>query len=480
MLRAVGNPLTGLSDREQVVAARFAEGMTYREIGEVLFIAPTTVRTHLSAIYRKLGVRSKVALAALLADHGGQGTGPARADGLPTDESGPPVIAVIPFDNLSGDEYWTRLADGLSADIMVDLARYRDLAVIARQTMISYKGRRDDARSIGRELNADYVLEGTLQAAGQEVRIAVQLVDAGTGVALWTARYDRPAEDLFAMQDSVTESVINVLGTWCGKFAKLGREVARRRHPANLRAYDCYLLGIEACQKITPASNREAIRLQSRAVELDPGLARAWAALGIVYSVEAFNAYSPDPATSSRRSKACLEQAVQLDPADSLARICLGESHALYGDLKKCAEENEYALSMAPNDADTLAMSAGTRALVTGDAQHGYELARRAVRLNPHAPWYHGMVGRCSFVLGLYHECLIAFRQVPPESPATLLFLAMAHAMLGENAQAAKITVRLASEFPHFAVEKFIRGFPVTNPPALAAIREGARRAGLP
>jgi tetratricopeptide (TPR) repeat protein len=171
---------------------------------------------------------------------------------------------------------------------------------------------------------------------------------------------------------------------------------------------------------------------------------------------------------------------VQLDPADSLARICLGESHALYGDLKKCAEENEYALSMAPNDADTLAMSAGTRALVTGDAQYGYELARRAVRLNPHAPWYHGMVGRCSFVLGLYHECLIAFRQVPPESPATLLFLAMAHAMLGENAQAAKITVRLASEFPHFAVEKFIRGFPVTNPPALAAIREGARRAGLP
>ena len=204
---------------------------------------------------------------------------------------------MIPFDNLSGDEFWTRLADGLSADIIIDLARDPDLAVIARQTMISYKGRRDDVRTIGRELGADYVLAGTLQAVAQEVRIAVQLVDAGTGVALWTARYDRPAEDLFAMQDSVTENVINVLGTWCGKLAKLGREVARRRQPANLRAYDCYLLGIEACQKITPSSNREAIRLQSRAVELDPGLARAWAALGIAYSVEAFNGYSPDPAT---------------------------------------------------------------------------------------------------------------------------------------------------------------------------------------
>jgi di/tricarboxylate transporter len=135
---------------------------------------------------------------------------------------------------------------------------------------------------------------------------------------------------------------------------------------------------------------------------------------------------------------------------------------------------------MAPNDADTLAMSAGTRALVTGDARHGYELAKRAVRLNPHASWYHGMVGRCCFVLGLHHECLAAFRQLPPESPSTLLFLAMAHAMLGENAQASEITARLASEFPHFTAEKFIRGFPVTNPPALAAIREGAHRAGLP
>ena len=109
MLRAVGNPLAGLSDRERVVAAKFAEGMTYREIGETLFIAPTTVRTHLSAIYRKLDVRSKVALATLLADHREQDTGQARSDGLSTDDSGPPVVAVIPFDNLSADESWTRL-----------------------------------------------------------------------------------------------------------------------------------------------------------------------------------------------------------------------------------------------------------------------------------------------------------------------------------------------------------------------------------
>ena len=98
-----------LLGRLLVVAAKFAEGMTNREIGATLFIAPTTVRTHLSAIYRKLDVRSKVALATLLADHGAQDAGEVRANGFPTDESGPPVVAVIPFDNLSGDEYWTHL-----------------------------------------------------------------------------------------------------------------------------------------------------------------------------------------------------------------------------------------------------------------------------------------------------------------------------------------------------------------------------------
>jgi TolB-like protein/DNA-binding CsgD family transcriptional regulator len=479
MLRAVGNPLTSLSGRERVVAARFAEGMTYREIGETLFIAPTTVRTHLSAIYRKLGVRSKVALATLLADHREQDTDQGLPEDLPAHDSGPPIIAVVPFDNLSGDEYWTRLADGLSADIIVDLARYPDLAVIACQTMLAYKDRRDDVRSIGRELNADYVLEGTLQAAGQEVRIAVQLVDAGTGVALWTARYDRPAEDLFAMQDSVTENVINILASSCGKLASLRRDVARRKHPANLRAYDCYLLGVEACHKFTPASNREAIRLQSRAVELDPGLARAWAALGLAYSVDVMNAYSTNPAATFKRWETCLEKALALDPADSLARISLGDLRALQGDLKKSAEHNEQALAMAPNDADVLAMSAGSRALVAGDPKQGYALAKRAIRLNPHMPWYHAMLGRCSFVLGLYRECLEEFEQTPQESPATLLFVVMAHAMLNEMSHASKVTARLASEFPDFTVETLISGYPVTNPPALAAIREAARRAGL-
>lgn len=479
MLRVVGGLEADLSDRERVVATKFAEGMTYRQIGESLFIAPTTVRSHLSAIYRKLGVHNKVALAELIAAQRERDDSVTAVSALSSSDLGRPVVAVVPIENLSGDEFWTRLADGLSADIIIDLARYSDLAVIARQTMACYKGRRDNVRPIGRELNADYVLAGTLQVAGQGVRIAVQLIDARTEVALWTTRYERSAEDLFVMQDSITQNVINVLASCRGKIANLGCIAARRKQPANLRAYDCYLLGVEACHKLTLASNREAIRLQTRAVELDPGLARAWAALGMAYSVEVLNAYSSDPVESRKRWKTCLEKALVLDPTDSTARISLGELLAVQGDVKACERENAHALAMAPNDADMLATLAGSLALVTGDALQGYELAKRAIRLNPHTAWYYTMLGRCSFVVGQYRESVTSFEQTPQDVPATLLFLAMAHAMLDETQQARNAAERLTRHFPDFAVDTFIEGYPVTNPLALKAIRDGSRRAGL-
>ncbi len=281
------------------------------------------------------------------------------------------------------------------------------------------------------------------------------------------------------MQDSVTENVVNVLASWRGTIAGLGCTAARRKPPASLSAYDCYLLGVEACHRLTREANSEAIRLQSRAVELDPGLARAWAALGMAYSVELLNAYSSNPAVSTERWEACLLKALELDPADSMAHLSLGELRALQGDLHGCVEQNTLALAIAPNDADTLAKLAGSLALVTGDPQEGYELVRRAIRLNPHTHWYQNMLGRCCFVTGRYRECLAAFEQLPKNSPSALLFIAMAHALLDEQQQAADTSDMLARTFPDFRVGTFIAGYPVTNPPALAVIEEGSRRAGL-
>lgn len=396
------------------------------------------------------------------------------------DERKPPVIAVLPFENLSADDGWTRLADGLSADMIGDLARCPDLAVISRQTMQSYRGRAGDTRSIRRELNADYLLEGTLQAIGQRVRVAVQLVSAPTGANLWSARFEGSTDDFFVMQDSVTQNVINALGGTFGKLANIGREVARRKPPSSLDAYDCYLLGVELHDRFATDARAEAIRMLSRAVELDPGFARAWMMLGLVHAVDACNAFTPDSAASVERWRECTEKALALDPADPMTRLYMGDLRAIDGDLSGAKEEHDRALTLAPHDADVLSMLASSRALVCGNPEEGCALAERALRLNPQAPsWYYAQLARARFVAGRYADSLSSLRQSPPDNPVTLMFRALCHALLEEPGQAQSIARRIAVEFPRFTVENFIRTYPVTNPLALAVIKEGARRAGI-
>jgi TolB-like protein/DNA-binding CsgD family transcriptional regulator len=471
------NPLvetvSQLSERERMVATNFARGMSYRQISESLFIAPTTVRTHLSAIYRKLGIHNKVALVNLIAAlH--------SASGRPPDTDVPgardrPVLLVLPFEHLSADDRWTRLAHGLSADLIVDLARYSDLCVIDGLAAVSAMQPPSD----GQPLRADYVLDGSVQATTHQVRIGVRLVESRQGIALWAARYDLAMENLFARQDDVVDSVINAIAGVDGKVARHRRERSRRRPPVELSAYDCYLLGAAESAKFNRDAIRRAIGLLSRAVELDAGFARAWAILGDAHAMEACNGYTNDPSTSIELWKSCLHRALALDPSDSYIRLCAGELCALRGDIDGAAEEQACALAAAPNDADTLAMLAGSRTLLTGDPDRAYELAKRAISLNPRNSCKYVMLGRCSFVVGRHRECLSALELGPTGSPITLLFRAMAHAMLGEVDAARKIAGSLSRDFRGFSVEGFIRTFPVTNPPALAAIREGASAAGL-
>ena len=396
-----------------------------------------------------------------------------------SEKFGPPVVAVLPMNDLSGDVRWERLADGLSADIIADLARYPDLAVVSHQTMLSYKGKCEDVRSIGRALNADYLLESSLQSRQGQVRISVQLVDGASGADLWAARYDQSAEDLFVFQDKVTENVVNVLASECGKLLKLRRDVLRRKHPASLRAYDCYLLGQEQNGLLSRESNVEAIRLLSRAVELDPGLARAWTNLGLAHSVQACNGFADDPDVPMRAWRACIEQALVHDPDDLWARTCMACFLAMDGEFEAAGDEHNRVLAAAPNNSDVLAFLAGNVALVVGDALDGCELARRAIQLNPHVPWYYGMLGRCCFVAGLFKECLAALKRSSPQMPSNWMFQVLAHTMLDQPSEAKRIAARLHEDFPKFSAELFIKTYPVTNPQAIAAIREGAHRAGL-
>ncbi|MDX8520786.1 LuxR C-terminal-related transcriptional regulator [Mesorhizobium dulcispinae] len=465
-----GQPLPALSERERAVAEKFAAGLTYREIGEALFIAPSTVRTHLAAIYEKLGVRSKVALAMHI---NAIGAAPAPSSAV-ADAS--PVLAIFPIECLSADEHWRRFADGLSSDITVDLARYADLPVVAFHTMKALGSKPADFTADGKALGVAYFLSGQLRADAQRVRLTMELADAQTGVSLWSERFDRPVEDIFALQDSLTESVINVLAGCFGAIATVGRNAIRRKPPASLRAYDCYLLGVEQHNTFSRSGNREAIRLFSRALELDPTLVRAWTELAYAYSIEACNGFGSDPKQSIEKWHRAAENALRHDPTDSAANTCLGDAMGCLGDLEAAERCYRRAFEYGSNHADTLMLLAGSRALVAGDPGEAMPLIERAMRLNPFVPpWYFGMQGRILFAAGRHREAIAALRRSTLDSPNALMFLALAHAAAGEGAEAERFAARLDAEFPDFTVEGFISGYPVTNPGAVRAIRDAAK-----
>jgi TolB-like protein len=181
-----------------------------------------------------------------------------------------PSIAVLPFDNIGDDPQWERFADGITEDIITDLSHSKDLIVIARNSTAVYEGKPVDIRQIGGDLRVKYVLEGSIQSMGEQIRVTAQLIEAASGSNIWSERYDRPVDDLFAVQNDVTQRIAATLGGYEGAVAEAERSLLRRKPPANLSAFDTYLLAMEAKHKVTKESLTEAEGLFRKALDLDP------------------------------------------------------------------------------------------------------------------------------------------------------------------------------------------------------------------
>ena len=325
-------------------------------------------------------------------------------------------IAVLPLANLSGDPRWERFADGITEDLITDLARDPDLHVIARNSTATYKGEAVDVRQVGRELGVRYVLEGSLQAEAGRVRLTAQLIDAGTGGHLWAERYDRPEADLFAVQDEVARSVASALGGWYGRLAMARREEARRKPPASLEAFDLYLLGLEQEHRYTRTSMQEAIRLFSRAVELDPGFARAWAMLGVAHGMAAASGLVDDPLAANRLWVEYAKKAADLDPFDAFTQCQIGGVRALEGDLQGAEAALDRALAMAPNDASTLQVVTWFLPLIVGRAEEAVRHGLHAMALDPASPAvYAPALAVAQYVAGKYQDAVATLRRAPLE-----------------------------------------------------------------
>ena len=322
-----------------------------------------------------------------------------------------PSIAVLPFDNLGGDATTGRLADGLTEDVITDLSRFRDLSVIARSSIMPYKEKTTDVRQVGRDLRVRYILEGSIQRGGGQVRVTAQLIDAASGVHVWSQRWDRPMEDVFAVQTELSEQVAGQLGGYTGAVVATDRVAAARKRPSDLTAYDLYLLAIENKQRETQASIATAIDLLNRSLEIDHSFARAWMLLGSCYAIAL--RWTDDWDQTHALYEEYMHRAVELDPMDAEARAGLGFALAHDGDLEQAEAEFAEALRLNPNSADVLTRYAFW-ASAFGKPAQGAAMAERAMRLNPDAPPWALRFLRSAFVMaGQYEKALVVNRRLP-------------------------------------------------------------------
>ena len=221
-----------------------------------------------------------------------------------------PSLAVLPFENYGGSAADARLADGLVEDIITDLSRFHSLGVIARNSTEVYKGKPVDVRAVGKDLNVRYVLEGSLQRQADRIRVSAQLVDAISGEHVWADRFDRSVDNVFAIQSEISDQVTSVLAGYIGGIKKAEIQAARRKRPADLGAFELYLLGLDASYRQSEADLREGIEYYQRAIAADPTLSRAYS--GLAHNYQLLSLLVSDPSELQRSQLESAVHAVEL------------------------------------------------------------------------------------------------------------------------------------------------------------------------
>jgi TolB-like protein/DNA-binding winged helix-turn-helix (wHTH) protein len=366
-----------------------------------------------------------------------------------------PTVAVLPFKAVTGDEASSRLATGLTEDIITDLARFPEFQVIARNSTEVYKHQPVSPVEIGKALHVGFVVDGSIQREAERVRITAQLIDASSGRNLWSDRWDRPDQDLFAIQTEISEQLANRLGGGNGLIQEAGRLAAHRKPPDNLNAYELYLLGTEKLEQINVKDVQEAIKLLDRAVELDPGLARAWIELYHSHSVLA--GFHVDHDTNRRLSVEAAERAVRLDPSDAEAHAVYAMSFGERGDFERAKGEFEVALRLGPNQFEILTFYIGW-ASTFGEPERGAGMVDQAIRLNPNFPmWAARPFAYAYYMVGRYEDTLLMMERLSTENygPWMWAMRSGALASLGRMDEAKAAVEAALKMFPNLAIEGF-------------------------
>jgi TolB-like protein len=394
-----------------------------------------------------------------------------------------PSLAVLPFQNLSEDPGQEYFADGVVEDIITALSRFRSFTVVARNSSFVYKGRAVDVRDVATQLGVRYVLEGSVRRIGGRLRVTAQLVDGTTGGHLWAKNFDAAVEEIFDVQDKITEQVA---GTVQPKIQRAEIERARRKRPDHLDAYDLYLQSIPKQRLQHISGNAELCEILLKAVELDPHFGPALADLSLALNMRVSMGWQPFTHDDGARAVEFARRAI-LDAdgnANVLATAAIVLMHSAK-DYDQAVQVGRTALDTNPSDMMVI-ICAAIIELHCGDVERSLALSHAAIELSPTDPgahWALTAISHAHMALGNFQEAIQWAERshiINAEDDPTFWMLIAGHAQLGQMDRARNWLARFLVMHPGMTVSRIRAGQPDKFPDRMAAILEGLRLAGLP
>jgi len=393
---------------------------------------------------------------------------------LPGDK---PSIAVLPFTNMSGDPEQDYFSDGITDDIITELARFQAINVIARNSVFVYRNKAVRVQDVKRDLGVRYVVEGSVRRAGARVRVNVQLIEAEDGKHVWAERYDRDLVDIFELQDELTRHIVAAVPS---RVESAQLELLKRKAPSDMSVYDRVLRAKLLHHRGSADDNAQALQLLDQAIQLDPDYAPAYGWRGCTLAQAMMRGYKKYSAAAEEEILHDVEHGLSIDDNDLECLRIICEFRIEQKRLDEALLLSDKLLRLNPSDPRLLAQR-GEILTWLGQAEAGIDWIERAMGLDPHEAhiWAH-LLGRALFGAGRYAEAIRAFRRVPTMRYGHHAYVAACQAQLGDSAGADAERLNVLRSKPDFHADEFCRTLFFADARYCAQVRESLIKAGLP
>ncbi len=391
-----------------------------------------------------------------------------------------PSIAVLPFSNLSDDPKQEYFVDGMTEDLITDLSKLSGLFVIARNSVFTYKGKPVKVRQVAEELGVRYVLEGSVRRAGEQIRINAQLIDATTGGHVWAERYDRKLDNIFAVQNAITERIVHALELHLTDVEQKHRDKGPKT--TSLEAYDLVLKARKLLTRFEHKAAAEARDLLQRAIEIDPAYSEAYSLLGF-YFFDEWRVWGGKREQNLSRALELATTAVELSPSDPAPHVLLALVYQWRREFDAANAEADTALALQSNDAITLS-NLGSMLNWANRSGEALDVQQQAIRLDPfHPPIYLERLADAYAGVGNYIQCIEAGERgvaLDPNIVGLHVTLAECYAALGREEEARAATAEILRTNPRFTLKAYSSYVPYTDERDLQRSVDLLRKAGVP